>query len=546
VKRKLTILVVVLAALSATGTAAWWLFWPSKADAGLGQTATASRGSLMVCVREQGEIEAAQRAVISNELRSAAVITSVVPDGTHVHKGDKVIEFECVELEDSITKQTSVVDSALSSLEAAKKNLELKKEEMAEKVRKAKDALTDANQEIKRYEEGEWPIKRDKATGDIQLAERDLKVAQDRLSFKLGVNKEMQDYSPYSENDIEAEKLTVQRLDLALKSAVSAKDMLERYDHARDLRKLESTLRDSELGLKRAELENEIQVGLAKADMDDKDRIHSQAKTELTRLKDEFARRMYVTESDALVVYDTGDRRWSGTVVIAVGERISPRQQLMIIPNMETLRVKTRVYEAVVNQVEKGQKAFIRLDSRPDLVLTGEVEFVAPMPNKQDFWTSNPDVRVFDVFVKLDRLFEGLKPNMTGQVEIVLAELPDVLRVPVAAVFTDQEQTYAWRLSSEKPEKAFIKVGRMNNEMVEVLSGLQDGDRVLLSPPPGAASGKGLRGGSVTRPARETMPAANGGESTSRPSTGPSGADKPRPPRGSLAPGVPGPREPRP
>jgi HlyD family secretion protein len=164
------------------------------------------------------------------------------------------------------------------------------------------------------------------------------------------------------------------------------------------------------------------------------------------------------------------------------------------------------VFAAVIDQVEKGQRAYIRLDSRPDLVLTGEVESVGVLPSKQDRWLS-PDVKVFEVFIKLDNKPEGLKPNLTAQVEIVLAELKDVLHVPVAAVFTEQELTYCWRLASEKPARAPIKVGRMNDAQVEVVSGLNEGDRVLLKPPEGAASGKGLKSGSSsTRPTGTTMP----------------------------------------
>lgn len=525
-------LTVVLILAGAAAMTAWWFWVRAPGEAALGQTAVTTRGPLPVSVTERGEIEAASRMVIANEMRSPAIIKYVVPDGTFVSDGNVIVEFECVELEDMIVKQTSVAESAASAFSSAQKNLELKKDEMTEKVRKAQDALRDANQDLTRYEEGEWKIKRDKAESDIQLAERDLKLARDKLEFKLKVNKEMQEDSPYSENDIEAEKLGVQRLEIAWKSAISAKELLEKYDHERDLRKLRSALRDAELGLKRADLEKEIQVELAKTDVDDKERLLITAKTELQREKDEYVKRIRIAESDGLVVYDSGGRWWEN-VVIAVGEKISPRQQLMIIPNMETLRVKTRVYEAVIDQVEKGQKAFIRLDSRPDLVLTGEVESVGVLPSKQDRWMS-PDVKVFEVFIKLDRRPEGLKPNLTAQVEIILAELKDVLRIPVAAVFTEQEQTYCWRLASSAPVRTPIKIGRMNSDMVEIISGLNEGDKVLLQPPEGAPAGKGPRSGSAaTRPARTTMP--NGSKELRGPDhgdgTGRPGGERIRPPR---------------
>ncbi len=500
-RKKWIILAAALVLLGlAAGLGTLWSPWKSEAVMSYeGQLATVTRGMLPVTVNEAGEIEAATRTVIANEMRSPAIISYVIPDGTYVTKGTKIIEFECSELEDTINKQVSVVDAARVAADAGQKNLELKKDEMTEKVRKAVEALKDANEDLKRFDEGEWPIKWDKAQSEIQLAERDLSLAQDKLNFKLKVNSEMKQDSPYSAKDIEADKIGVDRLQLTLKGKIAEKEMLEKYDHAKDLRKLSGAVRDAELALKRAELENGLQVALAKGDAEGKQYLFEQAQKELTRARDEYAKRIRLADSDGLVVYDPGNRGWT-KVTVAVGEKIDSRTQLLIIPNMETLRAKTQVYEAVSEQVEVGQKAYVRLDSRPDVVLAGEVESVATLPSKQDSWL-NPDVKVFEVHIKLNNKVEGLKPNLTARIEIVLAELKDVLRVPVAAVFVQQEETFCWRMVDGKPQRTAIQIGRMNDTMAEVTQGLKEGDQVMLKPPEGAASGKGIRSGSATRPA---------------------------------------------
>jgi hypothetical protein len=53
----------------------------------------------------------------------------------------------------------------------------------------------------------------------------------------------------------------------------------------------------------------------------------------------------------------------------------------------------------------------------------------------------------------------------------------------VAAVFTEQEKTYCYRLVHGLPERTEVKIGRMNDTRVELLAGLGEGDKVLLSPP---------------------------------------------------------------
>jgi HlyD family secretion protein len=148
---------------------------------------------------------------------------------------------------------------------------------------------------------------------------------------------------------------------------------------------------------------------------------------------------------------------------------------------MTSLQIKTRVYEAMIDQVQKGAEAYIRLDAKPDKILTGKIAKVAPLPDNQNWM--NPTAKVYNVYVKFDQPIDGLKPNMTAQTELILARLPSVLSVPVAAVFASQEQRYCIRSSGGRCQRVPITTGRLSETRVEVLSGLREGDVVLLNPP---------------------------------------------------------------
>jgi HlyD family secretion protein len=207
-----------------------------------------------------------------------------------------------------------------------------------------------------------------------------------------------------------------------------------------------------------------------------------------------------IAEQAGLVVYDNGQRGWNPTARVAVGEKFYPRQQVLVIPEMGTLQVKTKVYEASIDQVHSGVPAFITLDARPEMKLSGKVSKVAPLPDSQNRWL-NPGVKVYDVTIAFDQMPENLKPGMTAQVEMVLAKLPDVLSVPVAAVFGEQERTFCHRVWGGKVEKVDVKIGRTNDKRVEILSGLAEGDEVMLAPP----SSEAPRGGNGKD---KTMPIA--------------------------------------
>jgi HlyD family secretion protein len=143
----------------------------------------------------------------------------------------------------------------------------------------------------------------------------------------------------------------------------------------------------------------------------------------------------------------------------------------------------------VSNQVHIGQQAFVRLDARPDQTFTGKMFKVAALPDSQDRWL-NPGVKTYNIVVRFDedQNLAGLKPGMTDQVELILETLDEALVVPVASVFTEQEKTYCWRMNGSTPEQVPVEVGRMNESFVQILSGLDEGDSVLLVEPSGRPS----------------------------------------------------------
>ncbi len=451
----------------------------------LGKTAKVVRGPLRVTVIERGAIKAADRETISNELRWSAVIKSIVPDGTYLEPNQVYLEFECQELLDALTDAERAVKSAKLDHYQATKNLELKRKEMANKVSKAKASLDEAKANEKRYIAADGPNRLRDAQAQINLAEADLKIAEARLEFKQRVNKDPELNSPYSQNEIDADKLKVERLRLAWEKAKANYELLKKYDDPLQRRKLKTAIVDAGLELDRAELEKETQLAIAERNVEDKLARLEERRQKLKELREDEETLVREAKHRGLVVYDTARRHWQTPLEVKEGQEIPRRQQIMIIPDLETLQVEIQVYESVVEQIDVGMPAIIRLDARPGVTLAGKVADKGVLPSRQHWW--NPNVKVFDVSVDFvaDAELEGLKPNMTAEVELVLAELTDVLQAPVAAVFTEQETTFCWRVTGGKAVRTDIELGRMNDKQVEVLSGLAAGDRVLLAPPPG-------------------------------------------------------------
>ena len=447
---------------------------------------TVKRGELVVSITERGDVEADRKKIISNEVRWPVIIQSVVPDGTIVKEGDVIIGFTCKELSDELVKQKQAVSSAENLYIEATETLKLKEKDLANKTAKAQEAIYDAEQDLLRYQKGEFPVKLAQAKNDVDLAKRDLTLAQGELDFMLKVNEmpEMKDDKPYSEKDIQAKNLEVDRKSSLLEAAINKLEMLKEYDDPKELRRINGLIRDAKMELDRATIEEKTQILVAKNTAETMKVALDFVRSTLDLLLADDAKMIVKADRSGLVIYKTTNRYWdSSKVQVAVSEKINPNQQLMIIPDMASLQISTKVNEALKDQVTPGLQAFVRLDAKSDTVLEGKVTKIAPVPDQQSWWASR-NTKVYTVTVKLDeKQTLELKPELTAKVEVVLARLADVVYVPIASVFSEQEQTFCWQVVGGKPKKVPVKVGRMNDTAVQIISGLAEGDKVLLAPP---------------------------------------------------------------
>lgn len=505
--RHLLTVLLILLVLGGGGFAATWWVWPEwygreHAEADLGATAEVRRGTLEITVVEDGDVRAAKQKVIRNELRWPAYIDEVAPQGP-ISAGETIIRFKCDELEEQIIQQEQQRTSAENAVARATADLEITTKEQEYKLTKAAQAIEDAREDFGRYvghgaqdllqrddigsldlsehigEGGEAARLLAKAESDIQMAERDLVLAEDKLDFKLRANEELAPSSPYSENEIRADRLSVDRLKLNVQDARMHLHMLRKYDIPRELRRLWAAMEAAELAYDRAEVEHQQAIASARQDKQAQKmafRITDKKYQDLLRDRDEHLH--FTAEEDGIVVYESGGRRWEPEVEIEVGAKVDPRQQLMIIPDMRTLQIETKVYESMISAMRSGLKARVRLDAKPNEVFAAHVEHVAPMAEQGSRWT-NPGVKTYEVIVKLDEQVDGLDPNMTARVEMILGRLEDALIVPVDAVFQEGETTKCFVVRGGQAAETEIEVGRSNRTEVEVVAGLEAGDQVL-------------------------------------------------------------------
>jgi len=140
--------------------------------------------------------------------------------------------------------------------------------------------------------------------------------------------------------------------------------------------------------------------------------------------------------------------------------------------------VQGKVDEADIAHVYMGQPARIKVESFRDRLFYGKVTKIAPMGVEKD------NVTTFEVRVSINNPGGELKANMTANAEIMLDEHKNVLTVPENAVMYDGQKNASVEIpeksQKEGKRKVPVKVGLSNGSVTEIVSGLKEGQQVVL------------------------------------------------------------------
>lgn len=130
--------------------------------------------------------------------------------------------------------------------------------------------------------------------------------------------------------------------------------------------------------------------------------------------------------------------------------------------------------ETDVNKIKVGQKVLLSINSLGDRKLTGAIAGIDKVGANSNGVTNYP------VTVKFDQESDQVLPNMNVQAEIVIDEKQAVLFVPSAAIKTRRGKSYVELSKDGKIQEVEIKTGITSSNNTEVVSGLNEGDEVLV------------------------------------------------------------------
>ena len=161
-------------------------------------------------------------------------------------------------------------------------------------------------------------------------------------------------------------------------------------------------------------------------------------------------------------------------LAIREGFYVQPGTTMMSIGTLTEVWVEAEIFERQAGKVKAGMKVTMTLDYLPGRRWDGEVDYVYP--------TLDPKLRTGRVRLRFDNRDGLLKPNMFAQVVIHTGSETDVLSVPREAVIrTGLQNRVVLALGAGRYKSVAVQLGRVGEQRVEILSGLEPGERVVTS-----------------------------------------------------------------
>ncbi len=447
-------------------------------------TFVAKRGPLTISVLEAGALKAKDPEIIRNNLEGRATIISIIPEGTRVKEEDLLVELDVSTLVDTRVDQVIKVKNAEAFFINARESLAITRSQAASDVELAELNLTFAKQDLQKYtgKGGEYDNFVAAAEGKIKLSAEEKTKAKDFLDW----SQKLFDEKYLSKTQLQADQLALQRADLTLQVASNDANLLRQYTYKRQIAKLTSDVNQATMALDRMKAKARANIAQANADLAAKEQEYQRQQDKLAKIDDQITKGKIYAPTDGMVVYATSSRGGGfrdDRRPLADGVEVWERQELIYLPRSTSTVAEVDVHEASLQKVRAGLPAIVTVDALPGKKLMGTVSRIAPLPDPQSMWM-NPDLKVYKTEIALDSNDPSLRSGMNCKAEIIVEQHNDTVYVPVQTVLRvgGQPTVYVLNENGETEERK-VEIGLDDNSMVRVVSGLKEGEQVLLTPP---------------------------------------------------------------
>jgi len=299
-----------------------------------------------------------------------------------------------------------------------------------------------------------------------------------------------------SAHDIESARIAIEQAKASLWGAQGNRDAIAGNPMASGGAKTqaEAAVSQAEWAVKQAEIRYEqLLEGPSASTVAAAEAQLANARASLTRLVNgPTPEELAVTEAQveqARVGVESARRRLEDAILTApadgvlaawnlrAGDLVSPGSPVGTLLDDSAYYIEVAIDETEIGQLEVGQTATITLDAFPNQELRGIVESIGLLGTSVQ--------GLINYTVRLNFEHEGLavRPLMTGVINIITEQREDVLVVSNRALRRDAQGIYVEQLRNGVPVRVDVTMGISSDTHTEILSGLEEGDQVIVSRP---------------------------------------------------------------
>lgn len=520
--RRLWVIVLLMAVVATALVLAGWMRKPAAGDLGRGKaTFTARCDELIITVTETGNVKAQQSTDIICDVGGRGIeIASIVAEGTvitqeDVDNGKILCQLNSSDLEDYYSREKTELSGDHSSYLQAQEAHLIRLKQNESDIAAAQLAVEFGMLDLQNYmgkaaaEKLVALVERDPNAGIEMpvlldfLAEPDnlggealqtLKQYQNNILLAdgqfqkftdvLAGTQKLYDANYASALDLKSAVLDVDRFRVQTESAREALNLFKLYGLPKQTKQLLSDYYEANRELVRTFARTRSELAQAEVRLESTEARFDLQTERVEKLRGEIAACTIRAPSPGIVIYGTSaDWEKRRQDPIEVGDQVHRGQKIFSIPNSSLMGVQLRVHEAWVNMVKPGQKAKITIEAHPDTPFEGEVTSVSPLPDPPRGWL-DPGNKVYTTQVVIKGSHDIIKPGMSAKVEILADHLYDVIIVPVQVVANRGGRKVCYiDTGGTTPEEREVQTGAFNDIFVEIVSGVEAGENVLLSPP---------------------------------------------------------------
>lgn len=456
----------VLVVLTGLGAILFWALRDRPVSVEVGEVAPRT---LVQALDEDGLVRS--RVEVDCAPLVAARLTRIcVEPGQEVRKGQLLAELESLEPEASLEQALAQEKAALLAVEQASRQLQLTRQRVAADLAGARAGLAASRAQQERTEAGP----RSEQLKILQAAAEAAGVRYQETQRDFTRRRELFEKGAVSRADLEVFESNFKAADYGYQQARARLEEGRRGAVIEERKLAQAEVDRAQAGLQGTQAQA-LQAEVAAAALEE-----SRARLELARAQ--------VRQSQARLQQFRLLAPAQGRVElepVQVGSALNPGQVVMRLSDPQQMYVELLLDEGDRGHARPGAEVRVMSDAYPGEEFQGHLKSVEGQAFLKRLLRNSPtqdEDRVFRARVEVPGAIGKLYPGMSVYAQLVLERRQEVLSLPRQACINREGQWIAYRLKGQKVQRRVIEVGQKDSSHMEVLAGLEAGDKVVLNP----------------------------------------------------------------